>query len=66
MEVRIPTDAELGLTSTDLVRTDVTLETPLMLSDMVNVPFGDSLWDAFLSQLTVEEMAKLCGDAGYR
>ena len=36
-----------------------------MLADMVGVPKDDPKWDAFISQLTIDEMAALCTSGGY-
>ena len=59
------TDAELGLTMADLPTTDVDLETPIMLSEMKNVPYDDPKWDTFISQLSVEQMATLVDNAAW-
>ena len=58
-----PTDAELGLTEMPAV--SVKLDKTLTLSDMVGVPKDDPRWDAFISQLTIDEMAALCTSGGY-
>lgn len=63
--VSVPTDADLGLTDADLPTYGVTLDKTLMITDMVGVPADDSKWDTFVSQLTLEEMANLSGNAGY-
>ena len=61
----IPTDAELGLTEADLPAVGVTLDTPIMLSDMKGVAKDDPKWDEFVSQLTLDEMALLSGNGAW-
>lgn len=61
-----PTDAELGLTEADMPTIGVTLSTPIMLSDMKDVPKGDPKWDEFVSQLTLEEMCSLVGSGAWQ
>lgn len=58
-----PSDAEQGLA--EMPDVGVKLEEPIMLADMVGVPKDDPKWDAFISQLTVDEMATLCDSGGY-
>ena len=65
MKVSVPSDAALGLTAADMPSTKVKLSTTIMLSDMADVPYDDPKWDAFISQLSVAEMANLAGNAGY-
>ena len=60
----IPTDVELGLTEADMPAIGVTLEKTIMLSDMVGVDYNDPKWDEFVSQMTLEEMCNLSGNAG--
>lgn len=61
-----PTDAELGLTEADMPNIGVTLATPIMLSDMKDVPKNDPKWDDFVSQLTLEEMCSLAGSGAWQ
>ncbi|MDR1953675.1 MAG: glycoside hydrolase family 3 C-terminal domain-containing protein [Clostridiales Family XIII bacterium] len=61
-----PTDAELGLTESDLPEVGVKLDETILLSDMVDVPYDDSKWDAFISQLTIEELASFSGNGAYK
>lgn len=61
-----PTDAELGLTEADLPVYGQTLSDAIMLSDMKDVPKSDPKWDAFISQLTLEEMASLSGNGAWQ
>lgn len=61
----VPTDAELGLTQADMPAVGVTLDKTIMLSDMVGVDYDDPKWDEFVSQMTMEEMCNLSGNAGY-
>lgn len=44
-------------------KTGVKYDKPIMLRDVYE---DESLWDAFLDQLTVDEMAKLVGRGGYQ
>ena len=60
-----PTDASLGLTEADRPEFGQTLETPLMLADMVSVAADDPKWDEFVSQLTLDEMAALGGNGAW-
>ena len=60
-----PTDAELGLTEADMPAVGVTLDTPIMLSDMKGVAKDDPKWDEFVSQLTLDEMALLSGNGAW-
>lgn len=59
------TDKELGLTEANLPKTGESLEQTLTLKDMADVPYDDPLWDTFVSQLTIEEMANLVGDGAW-
>ena len=43
----------------------VTLDTPIMLSDMKGVAKDDPKWDEFVSQLTLDEMALLSGNGAW-
>lgn len=61
----VPTDRELNLTEKDMPEIGVTLDETIMLSDMVGVPYDDPKWDEFVSQMTIEEMCNLSGNAGY-
>ncbi|MCL2486387.1 MAG: fibronectin type III-like domain-contianing protein, partial [Oscillospiraceae bacterium] len=65
MQVRVPTDAELGLTEKDLPGIGVKLDKTIMLSEMSAVPYDDPKWEAFISQLTLDELINLSGNAGY-
>jgi len=60
-----PTDSSLGLRSSDMPATGVKLSKPIMLSEMVNVPYDNPKWNEFISQLNISEMANLSGNAGY-
>lgn len=59
-------DAELGLTAADMPVIGQTLDTTIMLSDMVGVAKDDPKWDEFLSQLTLDEMASLVGNGAWQ
>ncbi|WP_186578476.1 beta-glucosidase [Aquibacillus kalidii] len=66
MTYEVPTDKELGLTADDLPKVGQELDEKIMLSDMVDVPYGDPKWDEFVSQLTVKEMATISGTGAYQ
>ena len=60
-----PTDAELGLTEADLPVYGQTLSAAIKLDEMSKVPYDDPKWDDFMSQLTLDEMALLCGNGAW-
>ncbi|MDR2741614.1 MAG: glycoside hydrolase family 3 C-terminal domain-containing protein [Treponema sp.] len=60
-----PIDAELGLSGEPALHSQ-TLAVPLRLSDMVTVPYGDSKWDTFVSQLTLKELSDLAGNGAWQ
>jgi beta-glucosidase len=59
------TDAELGLAGEPAPHGQ-TLATPIRLSEMAMVPYGDPRWDAFVSQLTLKEMSDLAGNGAWQ
>lgn len=61
-----PTDSALELTDADIPEYGVTLSKTIMLSEMKDVPKDDPKWDEFVSQLTLEEMANLCGNGAWQ
>lgn len=63
---KTPTDKALEYTAADMPEYGKKLNQTLMLTDMVNVDYNDPLWDQFLSQLTLEEMADISGMGAYQ
>ncbi len=66
LDYTLPTDEELGLTADDLPEYDQQLDEPIMLEDMVGVSLDDPKWDAFVSQLTLEELTGVSGTGAYQ
>ncbi len=41
-------------------------ETSYMLTDMLGLSYDDPKWDALVSQLSIEEMAQMCAEGGFK
>lgn len=60
------TDVELGYSDDDMPKHSQKLANPIMLADLKDVDKDNPLWDEFISQLTIEELADLCGNGAFQ
>ena len=65
LEGTVKTDAQAGYGASDLPQTGVKLPQKILYFEMQGVPYDDVKWDQFISQLTVGEMANLCGNGAW-
>lgn len=65
LERGVTTDEEAGFTWEDMPKTRVKLPRRLMFEDMKGVPFEDNKWNEFISQMSIGEMANLCGNGAW-
>lgn len=60
------TDVELGYTAEDMPVHSQKLAKTIMIDELKSVDKNDSLWDEFISQLTIEELTNLCGNGAWQ
>lgn len=62
LHFHVPTDEELGLTSSPPTAKPAGLK----LADVKNLPKNDPKWDTFIQQFTVHELCNLCGNGAWQ